>query len=130
METKLLLERFFESFNNQDSEFLNYLTDDASWKLVGFQTLYGKESIEKFFLTNSLQLTILSVQNILADDRVGSVSGTAEVRTEFTETPRTVYFSHHYTFEEGKISSIVTFNHDLTTGLKPAERFSHLRALD
>lgn len=128
MNTKSIIEKLFALIDERNKDFIELFTEDASWKIVGYKTVYGKENIIRFFENNELILHILTVDSIIADENNGSATGTLHASTALTETPKLLHFSHHYNFEDGKILSLVTFNHDPEHKIDHAARFSHLRA--
>lgn len=123
MTNKKLIEKINEEFSKGNNEFyLDYLTDDIRWNIVGMPTIYGKRNFLKAIQTLELEnFPVMTVKNIIAEGDYVVVEsiGTASKRRPYSPfrqgmaLPRLTYCDV-YLFKGGKILELTTYVVDTT----------------
>ena len=108
-EHKIVVEKINAACANGDTEaFLSFLTDDATWEMVGDKSLVGKEAIRQFMLPMGADIPKFTVANIIAEGDFAMGHGNMQMKGEDGITHPYAYCDIYH-FNNDKVSKITTF---------------------
>lgn len=106
---QLLKELMTALVHNNIDYFIEWLTDDIHWKIIGEHEVFGLETIEKELQQiTKLNITLLHIDNIITHGNVASLNGFFE-----RNDAEPIHFCHVYRFsgfgKKAKIKEITSY---------------------
>lgn len=95
--------------NNDIAFFIEWVTEDVVWKIVGKHHILGSDSVKKELQKiHDLNITLLHIDNIITHGNVASLNGFIE-----RENMEPIHFCHVYRFngfgKKAKIKTITSY---------------------
>lgn len=110
MNNREMITKVLTAFDNNDTEtILAHMADDVTWVMAGYETVSGKQAVEKFFADNAdTRVTYNKMKHLIIDGDLIAAHG----ESQCTNTDGKVYNMYYcdvYELSNGKIKQMTTY---------------------